>query len=86
MMLDLEKLRQKEKFNQKYTTGYQKCKISVNLPSRKSSVCGGKSYQGSANKGNHSGSGKTVGVNECRSDKKDFKKDPLSRYLYKENN
>lgn len=86
MMLDLEKLREREKFNQKYTTRYQKCKISVNLPSRKSSVCGGKSYQGSANKGNHSGTVKIAGVNECRSDKKDFRRDPLSRMLYKENN
>ena len=46
-MVDLEKLRERERYSSKYTTGYQRCKISVNLPKKSFE---GRSYQGSASK------------------------------------
>ncbi len=58
MMIDLERLREKEKFGCKYTSGYQKCKISVNLPSKKGYE--GRSYQCSANRTSNNSSCKNI--------------------------
>lgn len=48
-MIDLEKLREREKITSKYVSGYQKCKLSVNLPKKSHE---GRSYQASASKSN----------------------------------
>lgn len=60
-MMDLEKLREKEKFASKYTSGYQKCKLSVNLPKKSYE---GRSHQNSASKNTNNISSK---LTECRS-------------------
>lgn len=62
MMVDLEKLREREKYTSKYVSGYQKCKLSVNLPKKSYE---GRSYQVSASKTNINSS--KTGLTECRS-------------------
>ena len=68
MMLDLERISQMDKSHKKYSTGYHKCKISVNLPRRS----GENSCQSSASKLRHAPPRSRIA--ECRSDKKNLRK------------